>query len=254
MIRSSKPTQADSVATHDQEPNALTWETLSSEAYEAYNGLLVDQASRLWREAMTVSQSIPPEDPRHCATLNNAGIVDFLDEALDRSVDTLNRALAGWQKARDWTASMEVNGTAKSSLFHHRLEVRHQKHFAQHTRSRYCNWIDGAEAITAFNLSQVLGHLNRKEEALRHLTKALNLRQQAFGSANPELALILRSMARLSDDETVSASCLEHAHQAERNPTRTSLQRWQADCPRKMNDTRRLLGAICMTAMMAQAG
>ncbi|MBC8270123.1 MAG: tetratricopeptide repeat protein [Rhodospirillaceae bacterium] len=228
----------------------LSWELNAFEAQKAYLSGNTLEASRLWQKSIELVQILPTEDPRYFTSLNNAGLVYALNENPDKAEDAFKRTLEGWQKARAWTSSMEVSGTARSSIFHHRLEVRHQDHFTEHNRKRYCNWIDGAEAITAFNLSMVQVSNNRKAEGMENLARALNLRQQAFGATNPELAVILRKLAELVDDEAVSVGYLERAQNAERNPTRNALERWGDECPQVMNDMRRLLGAVCLTAML----
>ncbi len=239
-------------AANTVQKDEIAWENLCREALGTYISGNAGKAVQLWRKSIEVSDKFPTDDPRRCTALNNAGVMNCLDSRPEESEKTFRRTLEEWQKARAWTNVMEVNGTAKSSTFHHRLEVRHHNQFREHTRSRYADWIDGAESITAFNLGVLLVGMDRKSEGLEALKESLRLRELAFGIGNPELALILRALAGLSGSGDTSANYLERAKKSEANPTRSSLQRWENDRPHTMNDMRRLLGAICMTAMLSQ--
>jgi hypothetical protein len=250
--RSGMPSSTQESNTKINEPETFIWETMCREALEAYSTGEIHTAIGLWQESLDFSNQFQKNDPRLCTNLNNAGILNFLNKSYQDSEKSFRLALEEWQKARIWTSTMEVSSTARSSLYHHRLEVRHQDQFTDHSRTRYCNWIDGSEAITAYNLAIVLICTNRKDQGVNFLTKALKLREQAFGDSNPELAVILQAIARFSDDEILSANYQERSKTARNNPTRSALERWDSDQPQSMNDTRRLLGSICLTAMLSE--
>lgn len=239
-------------ASPNLEAKELEWETVCREAYVAYTNGDCDEAAIYWRRAGVLTERFAPDDPRRSTGLNNIGLGYFLDNDFDKSEAAFKEALEGWRNAKHWATSMEITGTAKSSLFHHRLEVRHNDDFKNHNRMRYCSWIEGAEAITAFNLSTLLVGLERKTEAMDMLSMSLKLRENVVGAGDAELAAILETMAGTTDNDETSAGYLERAQWARSNPTRNSLERWDADRPYRMTDTRRLLGAICLTAMVSE--
>lgn len=228
------------------------WETLCYEAQRAYLGGNTDQAIRHWEDSFKVLKDIPEGDPRNIANQNNAGVVYFLTNTFDQCVRALSQTIPGWQNARNWTQSMTVDGTAKSSLFHQRLESRHQDSFNDLSRERYRQWIDGAESITAFNLAVVQIRQNKKAEGIRQLSNALKLREQTFGPANPELSLMRKVMAQYAEEADTTAGN-ENTGKTEGRRTRSALERWETDRPHEMNDTRRLLSALCFTTMLCES-
>jgi tetratricopeptide (TPR) repeat protein len=252
MNKPNKPGSTGNIPKNSDGCCDLSWESVCLEAYETYVNGDVGKATVLWQESIKIADSFPDNDPRQFASMNNAGLALFLDGSCEQAEENFTGSLEGWQKARKWVVSMQVEGTAKSSLFHHRLEVRHQEQFNNHTRTRYDNWLIGAEAISAFNLSILLFRQERNVEGFDYLSKSLRLREQAYGEANPELGLILSAMAKFSEDEDAQENYLDRAKRVAINPTRNTLQRWHDDRPHAMNDTRRLMAAICLTAMLAE--
>jgi len=234
----------------DASEDELVWEALSREAVLAYGCSRRREAALLWHRAAELSASFPSGDPRRAASISNEALCWALDDSLDRSHAGFCAAIDAWEAARDWSAQMAVQGVARSSLFHHRLEVRHRDSFKTHLRTRYVRWIAAGQAASAFNLGIVLICLDRDEAGRTRLAEAAALRERGFGAADPGLFLMLKVLAALGgpDAELYQA----RAATAEAQLSRDALTRWTEDCSPRLDDVRRLLGAVCLTAIFAQ--
>ncbi len=234
----------------DASEDELVWEALSREAVLAYGCSRRREAILLWHRAAELSAGFPAGDPRRAASLSNEATSWALNDSLGRSQDGFRAAIDAWGAARDWSGQMAVQGMARSSLFHHRLEVRHRDSFKTHLRARYVRWIAAGEAASTFNLGIVLICLDRDEAGRDRLAEATALREEAFGATDPGLHVMLRTLAALGGPG--AELYRTRAATAETQPSRDALTRWTQDCSPRLDDVRRLLGAVCLTAIFAQ--
>ena len=230
----------------------LAWEALSREALEAHGANRAGEAAVLWRRAALIAAAFPADDPRRAASLGNEALACALDDDLERAEAGLRAALEAWGDSANWIGGMRVRGTARSSLFHHRLEVRHRASFETHIRARYGRWMDGCLGASLFNHGIVLVSLDRDEEGRAQLARAVERRRNAFGGSDPGLAFMLRTLAGLCPDEDEAEACLDRAGAAMSDPSPDGLERWQRDRPPQLDDVRRLLSAVCLTAIFAE--
>lgn len=229
----------------------LVWEENSYAAMKAHARDKLCDSITLWHRAEEASKRFTEFDPRQAATINNAGIALILDGHLDEAEETLLKAVHHWETARSWVQDMSVDGTARSSLFHLRLETKYRESFAIHIRNQFLRIVGGAEAVSRFNLGFLLSRFDRTDEGLVMIEQAISLRQEAFGVSNPELATFLRTMAELKSENLESRAYLEHARSAESETARNSLERWRDECPQEFTDERRVLSAVCLTEMLS---
>ena len=231
----------------DLSGDELAWEALSREALVAHGSCRRNEAAVLWHRAAALSAGFPPGDPRRATSISNQALAWALSDAIDRAEAGFRAATDAWETSRRWSAKMVVHGTARSSLFHHRLEVKHRDSFKAHLRARYRGWIDAGEAASAFNRGIVLICLDRDEAGRAELAEAAILREKAFGAAEPGLALMLRTLATLGGPD--ADAYRERAMIAESDPSRDALARWMQGRSPHLDDVRRLLGAVCLTAI-----
>ncbi len=235
--------------------NELMWETLSQEASEANLSGRLSEAVHLWRRTGNVVLDFAESDPRRPSTISNTGIAHLRCGDKYAAETAFRKAIAGWLVARQWVENMTVSGTAKNSLFHLRLEVKHHHSFQKHIRAQYQDLLDGAEASSRFNLAALLLTLGKNDEGLELMKDAIKVRERVFGATNPELTWFLRIMDRFSTsdevtDSAVTSDYLKRAHHGEGDPSRTNLERWHSDRPQKMNDARRVISAMCFTDIL----
>jgi len=230
----------------------LAWEVLSREALEAHDANTAGEAAVLWRRAALIAAGFAADDRRRAASLGNKAMAGAFDDDLECAEVGLRAALEAWGDTASWIGGMRVRGTARSSLFHHRLEVRHRDNFEAHIRARYGRWIDGGLGASLFNHGIILVSMDRDEAGRAQLARAVECRRNAFGGADPALAFILRTLAGLCPDEAEAEACLDRAGAAMTDPSPDGLERWQRDRPPQLDDVRRLLSAVCLTAIFAE--
>jgi len=232
---------------------AWEWEAFSAAALDAYRAARREEAVHLWRRAGVLAQQFPAGDPRRAASDNNGALALLIDQNHEGAAAALASALGSWETALDWTGGMAVSPVARSSLFHQRLEQRHVETYGDVRRARHREFLTGAVALTRFNLAIARLFLDQDEAADRLLETALEEREKAFGPNNAEVAGIARVLSGRADsdedDERMARFDLKVRTVAE-NPATDVLEAWRREQPLEMNDTRRLLAATYLTAIV----
>lgn len=229
------------------------WEAFSTTAMTAYNAGRWPEARHLWHQARELSTSFAADDPRRATSSNNAAISYLIDEDYTQAREQFEQTLLSWQTSLRWTDTMIVGAVARSSLFHLRMEQRHQDAFTEFRRSRNRESLKGAIALTQFNKALTHLFLDQDGEADLLLATAAEEREKSFGPNSPELAQILRVRSGrceiLGDAEAAHELELK-ARAIQEAPARPALEHWAIDQPNKMNDMRRLNAANYLTAMI----
>jgi len=213
------------------------WERLSEAAVERLPDGAIPATLDLLHRAEAFSLAFAAGDPRIAAGLSNAAAATALAGNYGRATEAFANVIAAWEKARLWTETMAVSGTARSSLHHHRLELRHRHSFAAHLRRRYRRWLDAGEAASTFNHGIVLCRLGFDADGRKHIATAARLRHHAFGAGDPAY---LQMAEALASDGTP----------AEAVPGRSVLQRWRQNRPPRIDDLRRILAAVCFAVVL----
>ncbi len=229
------------------------WEAFSAAALEAYRAAQREEAVHLWRRAGALAQQFPSGDPRRAASDNNAALALLIDQDHEGAAAALTSALDAWEGALDWTGAMAVSPVARSSLFHQRLEQHHVETYGDVRRARHRAFLTGAAALTRFNLGIARLFLDEDEAAGRLLETALEERERAFGPNNPEVAEIARVLSGSADaaeDDERMARFDGKIRTVAENRAIDVLDAWRKDRPHEMTDTRRLLAAAYLTAIV----
>ena len=229
------------------------WDALSAAALDAYRSARREEAVHLWCQAGTLARGFPEGDPRRAASENNSALALLIDQDHNGAVPALSSALASWDAAMEWTQSMAVSATARSSLFHQRMEQRHVAAYGDVRRARHREFLTGAAALTRFNLAIARLFLDDDETADALLTAALAEREQAFGPNNTEvieIARVLSGRADAAGDDARMALYDARIQAAAGNRARDMLDIWRREQPLEMTDTRRLLAAGYLTAIV----
>ncbi|MYG50796.1 MAG: hypothetical protein F4204_00145, partial [Rhodospirillaceae bacterium] len=229
------------------------WDAFSAAALEAYRAARREEAVHLWRRAGALAQNFPAGDPRRTASDNNAALALLIDQDHEGAAAALTAALGAWDAALDWTGGMAVSPVARSSLFHQRLEQRHIETYGDVRRARHRAFLTGAAALTRFNLGIARLFLDEDEAAGRLLETALEQRERAFGPNNPEVAEIARVLSASADsagDDARMARFDDKIRAVAENRATDVLDAWRKEQPHEMTDTRRLLAATYLTAIV----
>ena len=229
------------------------WDALSAAALDAYRSARREEAIHLWRRAGALARDFPEGDPRRAASQNNCALALLIDRDHDGAVPALSSALASWDAALGWTRGMAVSAVARSSLFHQRMEQRHVAAYGDVRRARHREFLSGAVALTRFNLAIARLFLDDDETADALLTAALAEREQAFGPNNTEvieIARVLSGRADAAEDDVRMALYDAKIQAAAGNRARDVLDTWRREQPLEMTDTRRLLAAGYLTAIV----
>ena len=229
------------------------WDALSAAALDAYRAARRKEAVHLWQRAGTLARDFPPGDPRRATSENNSSLALLIEQDHDSAVPALSSALSSWSAAMGWTRNMEIAAVARSSLFHQRMEQRHVEAYGDVRRARHREYLTGAAALTRFNLAITWLFLDEDETADRLLVTALAEREQAFGPNNTEVAEIARILSGRADaaeDNARMAVYDAKIKTAAENRTTDMLDAWRREQPLEMTDTRRLLAAVYLTAIV----
>ena len=229
------------------------WDALSAAALDAYRSARRGEAVHLWRRAGSLARGFPEGDPRRATSENNRALTLLIEQDHSGAVPALSSALASWDAALEWTRGMRVSAVARSSLFHQRMERRHVTAYGDIRRARHRMFLTGAAALTRFNLAIARLFLDDDEAADALLTAALEEREQRFGPNNAEfveIARVLSGRADAAEDDARMAKYDARIQAAAGNLARDVLDIWRQEQPLEMNDTRRLLSAGYLTAMV----
>ncbi len=229
------------------------WDALSAAALDAYRAARREEAVHLWQRAGTLAQDFPAGDPRRAASKNNSALALLIDHDCDGAVLALSSALSSWNAALEWTRGMSVAAVARSSLFHQRMEQRHVEAYGDVRRARHREFLTGATALTRFNLAITRLFLDEDEAADNLLATALAEREQAFGPNNREVAEIARVLSGRADaaeDDARMALYDTKIQTATQNRVADVLDAWRREQPLEMTDTRRVLAAVYLTAIV----
>ena len=229
------------------------WDAFSAAALEAYRAARRDEAVHLWRQAGALAQEFPAGDPRRAANDTNGALAFLIDQDHESAAAALTAALGAWDAALEWTGSMTVSAMARSSLFHQRMEQRHVETYGDVRRARHREFLTGAVALTRFNLAIARLFLDEDAAAGPLLETALEEREGAFGPNNPEVAEIARVLSGRADaaeDDARMAHYDAKIRTVAENRTVDVLDAWRREQPLEMTDTRRLLAATYLTAIV----
>jgi len=230
----------------------ILWEERCCDGLAAYGARRTENAIISWRAAALIAERFDGDDPRRAATQSNLGLALAIERRLDEADAACQSAAAAWQAARSWVATMSADGTARSSTFHHRLELKHQDSFAEHYRRRHQTLCAGAASLTSFNHGLVLIALDRGPVGIALVGEAVRVRCASFGASNPELLSMIEITADLAPETVPAEVAHARTHLGHGECGRSMPERWRMDRPPQMNDRRRLLGAVCMTGLMAR--
>ncbi len=229
------------------------WDALSAAALDAYRAARREEAIHLWQQAGIIARDFPAGDPRRAASENNSALALLIDQDHDNAVPALSSALSSWSAAMGWTHNMAIAAVARSSLFHQRMEQRHVETYGDVRRARHREFLTGAAALTRFNLAIVWLFLDEDETADKLLITALAEREQGFGPNNTEVAEIARVLSARADTAEDNARMAVYDAKiktAAENRAADVLDAWRREQPLEMTDTRRLLAAVYLTAIV----
>ncbi len=190
------------------------------------NGAAGD-AGRLWNAADAISRKFVDGDPRRAASLDALGTHALAGGEAGHAADLYHDALAAWHKADDWIATMGVAPSARSSMFHLRLESKYAGAYPEITRRRHAKTCAAGRAGTAANLAASTGN----DDGLRD---AMADRCEAFGGRESGAAAMAAMLGECARDDVID--------------------RWRERPPQRYDDERRLYAAALLAPVLAKTG
>lgn len=116
----------------------LVWEQIQETAAESLLAGDLADAGELWLGALEVAeQHFGSEDPRLATSLANAARARRGAGDERAAADLYRRAQTSWAGCDAWVAALAPERSARSSMFHLRLESKHRGGYEQHSRARY---------------------------------------------------------------------------------------------------------------------
>ena len=201
-----------------------------------------------------LADSFPVADPRRACSLNNGGVAAYLAGDFASAKCQLTEAEVAWRRAFTWCDSMAIEGRARSSTFHQRLEAKNQADYGPILRRRFKRLVVGAAAISRFNGMIAAETLDcRSDDAIDTLRQAIHDREAAFGPRSADLLPMLARLCTLLRDKGEHLATQPYADryaQILSDPSRRAIEYWEQERPPQMTDSRRALAATTLTAVI----
>jgi hypothetical protein len=127
----------------------VEWEAKQEQAASLAHDNRLEEAAEIWRAALPIARSaFGANDPRLATSLAN--LAYSLRESQDEAAATLlfQEAKRCWDASWTWLAQLRIEGRARSSLYHLRMELRHREQYEKNARKRLDRF--AAEAREAF--------------------------------------------------------------------------------------------------------
>jgi len=112
------------------------------------------RASADWRAALAIARThFPAHDPRlACGLANHATGIAAANGGVTAH-KLLAEAVRVWRNATVWVATMRLDATARSSIYHLRMELRHRDTFRRQQRDRLLAMLSAGESATRARLA-----------------------------------------------------------------------------------------------------
>ena len=115
----------------------LDWEGTQERAAELAKQGLIDESARRWAEALfTARRAFALNDPRLAASIANHAFALRRKGGDDTARSMFHEALFIWDASAPWLDALKIERTARSSLFHLRMEARHWDTYEANARAR----------------------------------------------------------------------------------------------------------------------
>lgn len=195
------------------------WQGCMATARRAWQQHDRNHALALWKSAHKLTAKFHEDDPRRAASLDTLA-------TCDGAWSRLQEALESWERAVRWVETMGTAQSARSSLFHLRLESKYPGAYPEIVRHRHRKTLAAGRAGTLARCAALAGD----RQAMR---EAMNLRRDAFGHRESEAAAMAAWLG-----EPVGERLVERF--AERPPPR-------------LDDEARLYGAALLAPVLLDA-
>lgn len=107
-----------------------------------------------WRAALAIARErFPAQDPRLACSLANHATGIAAAHGVPTAGKLLGEAGRVWRRAAFWVATMRLDATARSSIYHLRMELRHLDTFRRQQRDRLRALLKAGESATQARLA-----------------------------------------------------------------------------------------------------
>lgn len=214
------------------------WERMTLLGLQSFARGRAQEAAEHWRDALHAANGFGGTDPRGAAAFNNAAVGLIGLDRLDDAVNALNTARQRWQSTLESIAAIDPPLTGRGSIFHIRLAARHGETFADVHRQTLRVLVQGARALSAFNLMIASGQRLIEGDRAAEVNSLVREAEMAFGTQCAEVQSMTDALR----------GALRTAGATERQ--RPLHERWRAGTWKNSQpDIRALLAATHLTAL-----
>ena len=236
---------------NENERAEFLWVDLNEKAIAQWAKGRFSMAVQKWEEAISVARQFDQNDPRLASSLSNVGIAHRHRGEFAQAEQYYQQALAGWKAASAWLNGMQLGVRARSSLFHLRMERKHQNQYDRNAIKNYQKLLLAGQAGTHNNLAELYQTTDRLAEAERLYKEALEERVSSIDDQELGVAVIRKNIAGLTRSDKLSIT------QPDAGPThndvfsaQASRKRWLIDQPAEFTDEGRLMAALLLTQVI----
>ena len=225
----------------------LIWMELNETAMAQWAMGRFGAAAEKWDEALCIARQFKQDDPRLASSLSNAGIAHRSRGEFTEAEQYYHQALAGWKAASAWLNEMQLGGRALSSLFHLRMERKHQKQYDRNAIKHYEKLLPAGQAGTRNNLAELYQTTKRLAEAQQLYQEALVERTNSIDDQEIGVAVIRKNIAGLARPDERSVAQKDSGAINDIFSAQASRRRWIIDQPAEFTDEGRLMAALLLT-------
>ena len=236
---------------NETERSEIQWVELSETAIAHWATGRVGAAAEKWERALGIAKQFDQNDPRVAGSLSNAGIAHRSRGEFAQAEQCYQQAVTGWKAASDWLNEMELGARARSSLFHLRMERKHQKQYDLNAIKSYEKLLPAGLAGTHNNLAELYQITNRLAESEWLYREALEERVNSMNDQELGVAIIQKNIAGLVHlDERSVTQPDPRQTQNDVFSAQASRKRWIIDQPAQFTDEGRLMAALLLTQVI----
>ena len=218
------------------------WENFAEQGSRALDERQSDRALASWNVAAALADSFVDGDPRRAASLAGLAIAGLAAGRLTpiAAERALRTAAEAWSTTERWIETMELELSGRSSLFHFRLERRHQGAYQDLKRIECRRFAEAGAAICLAHLAATVQDRN-PDEAAEFYRGAIAARRAGLGARDLACLVAMQNLHLLTDGGAAAQPTMK-------DPI-APLDRWKSERGAKMNDRRRLLAAVYLSPL-----
>lgn len=218
------------------------WEYFAEQGSRALDDGEPRSALASWSVAAALADGFTDSDPRRAASLAGLAIAGLAAGRLTpiAAERELRAAAEAWRTTDDWIERMALELSGRSSMFHFRLERRHQGAYRDLKRAECRRLGEAGAALCLAHLASTVQARN-PDQAAELYRGAIAARRAGLGARDLACFMVMQNLHHLIGDEAAAPPTMK-------DPI-APLDRWKSERGAKMNDHRRLLASVYLAPL-----